>query len=83
MKWLWLLSLLCLACHRPVKVEVQRVEIPIAVPCPKPARPQRPALPISKLPANAGTDEVLKALVAGQALLQGYAKQLEVLIWGE
>ena len=73
--------LVLVACRAP-HVEIQRVDVPVVVPCPAPPPLQRPALPIASLPPRPTHDALVKALAASIAVLQGYARELEAVIDG-
>lgn len=74
-----LVPLLALAACRPpaTRVEVQRVEVPVAVPCPPPPQFQRPHLPIADVQPGAARVDVERAWAASVRLLQGYAEEME------
>lgn len=57
-------------------------EIPVPVPCPPPPPLSRPALPIAQLSADSPAPVVMRAYAASVNILQGYARQLEMLLSG-
>lgn len=72
---------LLLACRKPEPiVQIQRVEIPIAVPCAVPPRPSRPASLVAALPASATADQRAKALLGDLVAWMGYALEQELLL---
>lgn len=71
------------ACQRPEsRIVVQRVEVPVAVPCPPPP-PRRPlGLPVQSLPAGASSEVVARALKASFILMLGRYLEAEALLDG-
>lgn len=55
------------------RVRTVRVEVPVAVDCP------RPPLPLADVPPGAGPDAIARAALASLHACTGYAKQLEAL----
>jgi hypothetical protein len=78
----WLLSVLIAlgGCATAPQKEVQRVEVPVAVPCPSPALPPRPHLPLSDLPLDASAADIARATAASLQAVSGYAQALELLL---
>ena len=54
----------------------------ITAPCPSPPIVTRPHLPAADLTANSSPADVMRALIASQQLLQGYAAELETILDG-
>lgn len=77
-----LLGLLLLACQRTPQIVVQKVEVPVAIPCPEPVVPVRPELPLSTVGPGSPADLVVKAYAASVEMLKGYAKELERIVEG-
>ena len=63
-----------------VPIAPKVVEVPVPVECPKPAKPERPVLPITTLQAEDSPGLVIKAYAASVKALQGYAESLEELL---
>lgn len=64
----------------PERVRTMRVEVPVAVPCTRPALPPRPVLPLAALPADASDADVARATLASLHAVTGYAAQIETLL---
>ena len=72
-----------LACKKPEPiVTVQRVEIPVAVPCPAPPALPRPVSAVATLPKDATPSMRAKALLADLASWVGYALEEEQILNG-
>jgi hypothetical protein len=72
-----------MGCKAPKpQVVVQRVEVPVAVPCPAPPALTRPTSHVQALPPNASPDQQAKAIVADLASWIGYAVQEESILTG-
>ncbi len=70
-------------CAAPApQVITQRVDVPVPVmqPCPKPALPLRPHLPIATITAQSAPPDVERAYVESMDMLEGYAAALEKLL---
>jgi hypothetical protein len=63
--------------RRPPPVEVT---VPVPTPAPALAIPERPALPLARVDSSASPRRVTRAYVRSVMLLQGYARQLEILL---
>ena len=59
------------------RVRTVRVDVPVAVDCPRPTMPARPPLPLADVPPGAGPDAIARAALASLHALTGYAAQLE------
>jgi len=71
--------LLLAGCATP-RETIRRVEIPVAVPCPAPALPPRPHIPLADLPPDATDADIARATAASLEAFFGYAVALETLI---
>jgi hypothetical protein len=71
--------LLLAGCATP-RETIRRVEVPVAVPCPAPAAPPRPHLPLADLPQDATAADIARATAASLEALTGYVAALETLI---
>lgn len=67
-------------CASTPREVVRRVEVPVAVPCPAPAAPPRPHLPLADLPQDATAADIARATAASLEALTGYAAALETLL---
>ena len=67
-------------CASTPRETVRRVEVPVAVPCPAPAAPPRPHLPLADLPQDATAADIARATAASLEALTGYAVALETLL---
>lgn len=70
----------CPATTQFVRVETQRVEVPVALPLPKIVLPTRPELELTKVNKDTPDVKVIEAYKITIIQLQTYAKQLEVLL---
>jgi hypothetical protein len=76
-----LIALALLAgCASAPREVIRRVEVPVAVPCPAPAAPPRPHLPLADLPQDATAADIARATAASLEALTGYVAALETLI---
>jgi hypothetical protein len=75
-----LLALFLCCVQKPPTVVVQRVEVPVPIPCPEPVKPLRPLLPLGDLLPSSTKDEINAAYRASIVLLQAYAEQLEIIL---
>ncbi len=67
----------CATPHRPEPaLQVQRVEVPVPVPCVE-VRPRRPATPVESLRPDAALGDMVKALLAERRLRAAYERELE------
>ena len=82
MRWLILLAVLLTGCQKAPRVVVQRVEVPVAVPCPEPALPPRPELPLVYITSASTPEQVVRAYLVSIEILKGYALELEILLRG-
>jgi hypothetical protein len=64
-----------------VVTRVERVEVPVSVPC-RPAEVARPALATDALALDAGIWDQMRALRAERLQLRGYAVRLEAALAG-
>lgn len=75
-----LLATLLAGCATPQeRVRTVRVEVPVAVECPRPTLPARPPLPLADVPPGAGSDAIARAALASLHACTGYAEQLEAI----
>lgn len=82
MKRFWLVALIAvtfLSCAREpqVRVEVQKVEVPVAVPCPEPPAIPRPTPLAPGLPANASNQAKAQAVIRDLSTWIAYSLELE------
>jgi len=66
-------------CSKP-RVVIQRVEVPVAVPCPPPPPRQPLHLPVEDLPAGASSDQQARAIKATILYLLGRVDEAETLL---
>ena len=59
----------------PVRIELQRVNVPVPVPCDEPA-PERPAMPTEQLRPGATVDQFVQAAQAEIERREGYEVRL-------
>ncbi len=71
--------LLLAGCATP-RETIRRVPVPVAVPCPAPALPPRPHIPLADLPPDATDADIARATAASLEAFFGYAQALETLI---
>ena len=75
---------LAFGCSSPDKVRTPTpsvtVKVPVATAPPAPPLPARPALPIARVDSTSSPQAVTRAYVSSAILLQGYARQLEMLL---
>ena len=71
------------ACRKPEPiVTIQRVEVPVAVPCPAPPALPRPVSSVLSLPKDASPSQRAKAILVDLAAWVGYAMEEEQLLNG-
>lgn len=76
-----LISLALAGCCTSPPPRVERVEVPVSVPCRAPAV-ERPALATDALPVEAGIWDQMRALRAERLQLRGYVMRLEAAVEG-
>lgn len=82
MKRFWLVPIVAVAflsCAREpqVRVEVQKVEVPVAVPCPEPASIPRPVPLAPTLPADASNQAKAQVVIRDLSAWIAYSLELE------
>jgi len=70
----------CASTRRPEpQLRIQRVEVPIPVPCVR-EMPQRPASPVEALTPDAALGDMIKALLAERRLRESYVGEIEAIL---
>ena len=75
-----LIAVTLAGCATAPREIVRRVEVPVATPCPAPALPPRPHLPLADLPPDATAADIARATAASLEALAGYARAIETAV---